>query len=1341
MTLVMLFSIVVGPGSWTKVKAADANTVTLQILATSDTHGRFTTYNYATNLVDTSGSLAQLSTAVKAARAENPDNTVLVDDGDIIQDNSESLFLNADNPMIKAMNKIGYDTITLGNHEFNNGIPTLKTIMGSSNATILCGNVYNPDGSRLYQSYKIVTTKGGIKVGIIGMTTPNITKWDSVNLTGYKVTDPVEETKAAIKELTGKVDAIVAVEHMGEDNEYDVADSGVKDLANACPELTAIVAGHAHSTIPGDVVNGVKIVEPGCFGQQLGTISIKFTQNNGKNTIADKANDVTSTMTAMSPKGGTPVSADQDILSLVKPYNDIALADANKVVGKLTGGDLVSSDEVNGIPSCQIKPSAMIDLINKTQMYYGQQICDDKKPVDVSAAAAFDSRANIKEGDIKKSDTSLIYKYDNNLWLYEVTGKQLKQYMEWSATYYNTYKDGDLTISFNPDIRGYNYDMFTGVKYDVDISKDPGSRIVNLTKMDGTPIKDTDVLRLTVNDYRGKTNLGSYGTVFKTGDTLPKLIAKSEDKMPSELQRVRDLIGAYIVNVKGGTITPECDNNWKVIGNNWDAAKRAKAVELINSGKLQLPKSVDGRTPNVKAVTWDDVKAANKVDVVSFNDFHGSILEDVNGKNLGIEKLASAINSYKNSNPDTILVSGGDNYQGSAVSNLEYGAPVNEFFKLEGLIASAVGNHEFDWGTDRIANWAKDGNFDFLASNIYSKTTGKPVVWAKPYKIVEKSGIKIGFIGLSTPETLTTTKAENVSDLEFKDYIQSANDWGTKLKNGFKDENGNTVKADVVIALTHLGAMQDSKTQDITGEAANLCNGIKNNSVDAVISAHTHQMVCGKVNGIPVVQAYYNGRSLADLSITLDIDTNKPVSIVGTLNNLFSNKKNIVENADAKNIVTKYVGSDGKSGLVGPILSEVVGTTDTELSYDSRTFPGTSVLGKWVCDVMRNTAGTQIALTNGGGLRCPIPAGPITMGKLYEVMPFDNTLVKMQLKGSDLKRVLENGIMNTNIGWIQASGIKVYYDKDAQAGNRITAMYLLDGTKISMDDYYSVVTNDFMSTIVPPYGDGYNFAGAKNLVNTNVPIRDALATTLKALNGKHLVVTLDQPLVAGPAPTVPVNPTTPTITVIPNDTQKVVTAVKTSLDTTVDISSNSVVSKDVFAAIAGTEKTVTFQKDGVTWKFSGKDIDTSLIKDVDLSLKQVSNSLKAKEAAKVKAMLGKDVKIASFSFNYDGKLPGKATITINIGKDWAGKTVSICRYYDDKNTYEVVASSVVDKDGNITFITDHCSDYFVVDSNVAKLPQTGSPVDTGVLIDLGAFLMATGAAFVVIEEKKRKKAA
>jgi 2',3'-cyclic-nucleotide 2'-phosphodiesterase/3'-nucleotidase/5'-nucleotidase len=457
--------------------------------------------------------------------------------------------------------------------------------------------------------------------------------------------------------------------------------------------------------------------------------------------------------------------------------------------------------------------------------------------------------------------------------------------------------------------------------------------------------------------------------------------------------------------------------------------------------------------------------AQKEVVVLSINDFHGALAPA--GKNVGAAKLADALRVEKAKNPEgTIIVSAGDNYQGSAMSNLLYGEPVSAVFKEIGIELSAVGNHEFDWGIDRITKWAEDGGFTFVCTNIYDKRTSQPVDWAEPFAIIEKEGVKVGFIGLATPETAYKTLKANVENYEFRDPVEVITEWVPKVKDA---------GADLIIALTHLGAFQDNEG-NITGEATDLCAV---EGVDAVISAHTHQRVSGLVNGKPLVQAYYQGRSFAKLTFIFD-ENNKIISAEPFLDNLFERADTLKDDADTLTLYNSY------NENLAPVLGRVLGETTVELDHDR--YAGPSLLGEWSCDVMREKAGVQIAMTNGGGLRVPIPAGKITAGILYEVMPFDNTLYTMKLSGADVKANIEHGIMNDDIGWVAISGVKVVYNPEAEAGNRITSMVLEDGTPIEMDKYYTVVTNDFMFS----GGDNYNFENSKDGLDTFIPIRDAL---------------------------------------------------------------------------------------------------------------------------------------------------------------------------------------------------------------------------------------------------------
>ncbi len=220
----------------------------------------------------------------------------------------------------------------------------------------------------------------------------------------------------------------------------------------------------------------------------------------------------------------------------------------------------------------------------------------------VSSATLFSPKANLKEGPISKADVSNIYKFDNKLYVIKTNGKQLKKYMEENSKFFNKYKDGDLTISFDENVRMYKYDMFEGVNYEINIAKDPGERIENLKfSKDGKPVEDSDVVYLSVNDYRYNSGLVCRNN--GSGEHEKKIY----DTVNDDISAIRDLISDYIINVKHGVINRNVDGNWKIIGNNWNLEQRALAVKLINEGKIKLPTSSNGRTPNVKSVTWDEV--------------------------------------------------------------------------------------------------------------------------------------------------------------------------------------------------------------------------------------------------------------------------------------------------------------------------------------------------------------------------------------------------------------------------------------------------------------------------------------------------------------------------------------------------------------------------------------------------------------------------------------------------------------------------------------------------------------------------------------------------------------
>ena len=560
-------------------------TMDLQILATSDTHGKFDPWDYAANKADASGSVAQQATAIKQLRTAD---TLVIDAGDTIQGNSSQLFLEDDvHPMVAAMNAIGYDVWVTGNHEYNYGMDTLQKIMAEQNAKVLTGNVYAPDGTPLADGYTIVRKKD-LKIGLIGMVTPNITRWDAVNLTGWTVTNPVDECRKIIDQIKDQVDVLIGVMHMDTENEYGVYGSGVTDLANACPEFDVIIAAHGHKEIPGEEINGVLVIENKNAGATMSEIHLQLQRQwNGRWKVVGRSSESLQI---------AEYEADPELVALLAPYDERAKADAVIPIGELRGGNMAPDNEVENIPSPMVQDTALLDFINEVQLYYtGAQ---------VSATAMTSMTGQMREGTIRKCDLTSIYTYENTLYKLQMNGAQLRDYMEWSAAFFKTWQPGDLTIAFDPSTRYYLYDAFEGVNYDIDISQEPGNRIQNLTWPDGTPVADTDSFTIAVNNYRATTQLLIAADIFAPGEPLPTLL---EMDVRGDVGGIRELLGEYIQTVKGGVIEPVVNNNWKIVGNNWDSAKHDEAVARLRDGSLTLAENFDSRTLPSVAITEADL--------------------------------------------------------------------------------------------------------------------------------------------------------------------------------------------------------------------------------------------------------------------------------------------------------------------------------------------------------------------------------------------------------------------------------------------------------------------------------------------------------------------------------------------------------------------------------------------------------------------------------------------------------------------------------------------------------------------------------------------------------------
>ena len=534
-----------------------AKEVNVKILGTSDVHGRVVPWSYASDTEDKSGSYAQLSTLINQRRKENK-NVILVEVGDSIQDNSIDLFALTleeakNHPIPKVLNYMKYDVFVPGNHEFNFGMPVLNEILNDIKAKKLAANLYYKDGKRYLQPTTIIQ-KDGVKIGIIGLTTPMSAKFeeDTGNLKDYKYVSIIEETKKQVKNLKAKkVDAIVAVAHMGIENENNIPETGLRDLANAVPEIDAIVAGHMHQDVKSETINGVLITEPHRYGTVLSEIDLKFDVNDKTKKV--KLLGKTATTTPVKN-----LEADKKVEEIYKPYHERLREIANEKIGE-TENDMVPQGKIHGVSISFAKDTGMSSFITDVEKYYSK--------ADVVSFAYDYENVKLDKGDIKRKDIAYNYRYaGGDVSVYEMTGKQLKDYMEWAADYFDTIQKGDTNYRYN-DVRGKSkyvtFDIFGGVSYKIDLRNQKGNKIIDLKLADGRKITPDMKLKVGMNSYRFD-QLIKKGGIFE-GQNIP-LVWSSKDEMGQDKGRIQSMMIDYIKNVKGGKIDGKSHDRWEIIG-------------------------------------------------------------------------------------------------------------------------------------------------------------------------------------------------------------------------------------------------------------------------------------------------------------------------------------------------------------------------------------------------------------------------------------------------------------------------------------------------------------------------------------------------------------------------------------------------------------------------------------------------------------------------------------------------------------------------------------------------------------------------------------------------------
>jgi 2',3'-cyclic-nucleotide 2'-phosphodiesterase/3'-nucleotidase len=507
----------------------------ITLLATTDLHGNLFPYDYYTAQPAARG-LAKIATLMQAARADNPNN-LLIDCGDTIQGTpleavyQESVQKGAsgNDPMMLAMNAIGYDAMVVGNHEFNFGLKNLARARADARFPWISANIIaNPDGTvRPFAPY-FLKTIAGVKIAVIGVTTPLIPEWEAEeHYRGYRFEAGVDAVQRTVRELRDREhpDIVIVAAHAGLDG--DAKENMVRQIATDVPGIDAIVFGHSHQQVASLQIGDVLLMQPKNWGISLGRMDFVL---QSKETSGWKIVSKTSRLIPVTRD--TP--ADPKLIEIGRPYHELAERYLSTPIAEAP----VSLDS----RLARVEDSALIDAVQQVQLFYSK--------ADVSFASSFNARVSVPKGPVTIRQIAALYVYENQLYAIQGDGRMVRDALENSARYYNTCA-GDCSHGplINPQVIGYNYDMAQGVDYEIDLTQPPGHRIRNL-RWHGKPLDDNQPLRIAVNNYRAG---GSAGYSMFRG---AKIVWRSPDE-------IRDLVIQYYSERK--TLPAQPDNNWRVV--------------------------------------------------------------------------------------------------------------------------------------------------------------------------------------------------------------------------------------------------------------------------------------------------------------------------------------------------------------------------------------------------------------------------------------------------------------------------------------------------------------------------------------------------------------------------------------------------------------------------------------------------------------------------------------------------------------------------------------------------------------------------------------------------------
>ncbi len=511
------------------------------ILQTTDLHGNLMPWDYARGREEAHG-LARVASRIRAIRKEVP-GALLLDAGDTIQ-GSPLEYLHArrpnqdPDPMALAMSALGYDAMAVGNHEFNFGLEVLRKAQKESGFPWLSANTLSAaDGKSPFPEY-IVKTVDGVRVGVLGLTTPNIPGWEPErNRPGLRWEDPVDTARRLVPVLIGKerCDLVVVLIHSGPEIDLATGESNgtenenrVAALARQVPGIDLLLTGHTHRKIPLTRLNGVPLIQPGRWGDFLARVDLELERKGGRWRPVAVTGDLL--------PSDVSVATDPEIARIATPYHEAARAYLDEELAVLD----------DGLPAdrARLEDSALLDFVNETQLALTGA---DLSMTSLLPGSRYEG---LPKGKVTVRDVFALYPYENQLAMVEVDGTILKASLEHAAEFYGSavFEGGRFVLRPKEGMVPYSYDVLEGASYRIDPVAPVGSRIKDLT-FRGRPVQPQDRFTLALNAYRAQ-GAGGYGAL-KQSRTVKVFPDEIRELLIERLRRLKKL-------------EPKVNRNWVV---------------------------------------------------------------------------------------------------------------------------------------------------------------------------------------------------------------------------------------------------------------------------------------------------------------------------------------------------------------------------------------------------------------------------------------------------------------------------------------------------------------------------------------------------------------------------------------------------------------------------------------------------------------------------------------------------------------------------------------------------------------------------------------------------------